>query len=354
LSFTHDRTTIDASFLDYWAKMGAVSNGYSFDYRESFYQFLRDEGHTLTGSEQVQAIDDRQAEIALEIAEERAKLVRDAENISDVQAEALDRKESVTQTEQAQLDKHRIQDRYGQAVTEELQLLDNTTGYSSLRLGWYLTNTDAATESDRKLAEDLADKSWLPTTAKRSVSGKVKALIALELPKFLDREEFSNDDPQVNELLKKALECSVQIKNLLGVTVTAKTTPIALMRELGKKIGRKLELVRRSGNDRFYRYAPTPHLTQSIYRYWDDKAKSGKTVSSSDTKCVTSGNKITPTHSSDAIPIISGQWAGMAGTPEGSPFQGLTGEWRVWLSIDGRGSKSVPLADLQGVHHVAA
>jgi hypothetical protein len=371
LSFTHDRTTIDACFLDYWAKMGAVSNGYSFDYRESCYQFLRDEGHTLTGSEAVQAIDDRQAGIALEIAEERAKLVRNAEDISDVQAEALDRKESLTQTEQAQLDKHRLKNRYGQPVTEELQLLDNTTGYSAVRLGWYLANTDAATESDRKLAEDLADKSWLPTTAKRSVSGQVKALIALELPKFLEREEFSNGDPQVNDLLKKSLECSVQIKNLLGVTVTAKTTPIALMRELGKKIGRKLELVRRSGNDRFYRFAPIHPLILSIYGYWDAKAESEKTVSDLDTKCVTSGNKIIHTQpssdaiqpssdaiqpSSDAIhpttpqtPINKGRWAGMKGTIVGIIQGFLEGQLLAHVDINGHGLKSIPLEYLGGV-----
>jgi hypothetical protein len=52
--------------------------------------------------------------------------------------------------------------------------------------------------------------------------------------------------------------------------------------------------------------------------------------------------------------IISGPWAGMAGTPEGSPFQGLTGEWRLWLSIDGTGSKSVPLDDLAGVTYAVA
>jgi predicted P-loop ATPase len=48
----------------------------------------------------------------------------------------------------------------------------------------------------------------------------------------------------------------------------------------------------------------------------------------------------------ELIPITAGAYEGMIGRPEGAPFQGLTGEWRQILSIEGMGCKSIPISEL--------
>ncbi|MGA0197932.1 MAG: plasmid replication protein, CyRepA1 family, partial [Prochlorotrichaceae cyanobacterium] len=351
LSFAQEQTTIDASWLDYWARVGASSNQSAIDYRQSCYQWLIKEGHKILDNLEPTG-DDGQAEIALEIAEERAQEVREAEEITPSVAESLDRKESLTKAERASLEKFKLHSRYGQEVNEELQILDTTTGYASLRLGWFLSNAEQAKSADLKLAEDIGDRAWLPTTAKRSVWGKVKALQALALPRLLQADEFTAVD--LENIFQKALDCRQQIKNILGIGLNAKSRVIPFIRELGKRIGRKLIKVRASNGQRFYKFAPLDTLMAKIYKFWDTKADE-KTVSELDTKQCISGNKILtkpsnalPDRPNALIPIISGAWAGLKGILEGNPFQGLAGEWRQILYIEGMGSKSIPLSAIGG------
>ncbi|MFZ9740130.1 MAG: hypothetical protein ACO3EZ_19270, partial [Prochlorotrichaceae cyanobacterium] len=130
---------------------------------------------------------------------------------------------------------------------------------------------------------------------------------------------------------------------------------IPFIRELGKRIGRKLIKVRASNGQRFYKFAPLDTLMAKIYKFWDTKAEE-KTVSELDTKQCISGNNILPKPSNalpdrpnalpDFIPITAGAWAGLKGRPEGAPFQGITGEWRQILSIEGVGCKSIPISEL--------
>jgi hypothetical protein len=170
----------------------------------------------------------------------------------------------------------------------------------------------------------------------------------LNIPRLLQKDEFTAEDLQ--DIFQKALDCRQQIKNILGIGLNEKSRAIPFIRELGKRIGRKLILARRSGNDRFYKFAPIDALHSKIFAYWDAKAEEQKTVSKPDTKCVITSNNIFPNTSNDAIiPIVAGAWAGLAGILEGNPFQGLAGEWRQIISIDGIGAKSIPLAELGGV-----
>ena len=297
LTYAQEGTTIDASWLDYWAKTGAINNQASLDYRQSCYQWLTREGHEiLEDMPSSPAVDDEtQSQIALEIAEERAEAVRQAEDISPSMAEVLSRKESIDKEERASLEKFRLKSKYGQEANEELQLLDSTTGYSSLRLGWFLSNAEAAKSADIKLAGDIGESGWLPTTARKSVWGKVRALQALDISRLLSLDEFCQDD--LKDIFQKALDCRKQIKDLLGIGLNEKSRAIPFIRELGKRIGRGLIKVRESNGKRFYRFAPLDTLRRAIYAHWDNAQK----CSELDTKQCIGGNKIL-TKPSNALP----------------------------------------------------
>ena len=367
-----EETTIDASWLNFWAREASLDNACINNYRESVLDFLKSEGHEVVEADPLSGDGDIQAEIAIEIAESRAEEVREAIDITPSMASELEKRDTLTRGERAALTKHKHVNRYG-FIDEDSQRLDATTGYSALRLGWMVGRSDAVTlasKHDQEYGESIGNGAWLPTVAKRNLLSKVRAIVALGVPDLFDREFCGND---LLPLLEKAKQCSRQVRDLLGVTVGAKSKPVPLIRSIAQKLGRNIEKTKTVNGIRYYRFSQVDTTTARIFAHWDqgavdqqgaveakylsiseatapDLPKTDKGQGALEAKYLSIPEASAP----GSIPIISGPWAGMRGTPEGASFQGLTGEWRLWLSIDGFGVKSIPMSDIQGVTYAMA
>ena len=255
---------IDTSWLNFWAMAAADHNADCMDYRESVLDLFKSKGHTITIAGSVPAIDTSEA--ALTIAVESTAAIVDADQISDSEAMALDKKRELTRGERARLDRHKIERMYGIAISPDLVRLNNSVGYSPTRMGWLFSNPIAADIQDSALLERPLEV-WLPTLAKRSAKGKVRALNALGIAEIIDRDEFCGDD--LATLKDKCLTARKQVRAILGVSVTEKTPAVSLLRAILKTMGRSIALVRKEESKRFYRVEPVDPLTQQIHAAWD-------------------------------------------------------------------------------------
>jgi hypothetical protein len=254
----------DPSWLNFWAMAAADHNADCLDYRESVLDLFKSKGHTITIAGSVPAIDTSEA--ALTIAVESTAAIVEADQISDSEAMGLDKKRELTRGERARLDRHKIERMYGITISPDLVRLNNSVGYSPTRLGWLFNNPIAADIQDSALLERPLEV-WLPTLARRSAKGKVRALNALGIAEIIDRDEFCGDD--LATLKEKCLTARKQVRAILGVSVTDKTPAVSLLRAILKTMGRSIVLVRKEESKRFYRVEPLDPLTLQIYAAWD-------------------------------------------------------------------------------------
>jgi hypothetical protein len=267
--------------LNTWAKMAARINIGMLKYREIILYGLRQEGHQLT--DLVALLVDRQ-ELKEEITVTRdeqylqeCEAKCNAEEITPKEYEALQGKKTKTLDEWYKESKHRLQQRYKIEITPELIQKDDNGWHPQIRLYYFLAvGRTYLKDRDKAIAEAAVQSNelWLPTFNQSQLGVRIGALDYLGVPKLLDTErEFRGTDPDLIELAEKARAQSWALKQILGVSISTKDTPIAIVQKLLGKIGQKLTYDRREGGrhetrTRVYVYHPAQDGRNEVYVRW--------------------------------------------------------------------------------------
>jgi len=254
----------ESPWLRCWLEMAAHRNRQSHAYSATIAGLLEREGWAVTTTPP--AADPllvAQASADLATIADAAQAAEDlavinAEPITAADAADLADKRRRTPEENAQLQRHRVAERWGlgaAAPTPELLTADRERLSQRLRFGWILQDLQfrqlAAAHDQRRAAELTADgQAWAPDLTRELLRHKIDAADALGLPSWLQRREwFSSDDAQLQQLQTIATTHAAAMAANLGVSPGKRAS--GTLRSLLRLCGFRIESRRaRCGNGR--------------------------------------------------------------------------------------------------------
>lgn len=273
-------TTVDADgtvesnpiALDAWLKMASrINAGFHF-YPATILADLKAEGYRCTELDSL--LSGKVAKFTIEeLNESREELKKsEAEKIveadppnSETEYKKLKSQKTKTPEQRRSQVNYEIQQRYITPPTVDVVLKDWDGWYPQLQLHYYLTvGNRYLSDRDGKRFEAISQdgRSWIPDTNRTLLSSKIKALKDLEIEKlFVPGIDWTQDSPEIKEVAQKALACAEDIKLFLGVRVTSKNKPMAIVQEiLEQAIGFRL-------------FKPPKEETQFVEKGIDSKGK---------------------------------------------------------------------------------
>lgn len=292
LGSTFNSKELKHESINSWARFGARQNIAAANYRLVVKEWLENEGHNL---EEVTGVDKETKEECKEIKEENmvvdAKEVANSEDISELQYETLKKRQTKTKKEQNQERKHEINKRFGQPTTERMVLLAETRGfYSALKKHYHLTKGyQFIDEIDWRTLSRFLGKGLIPLQDLRLIKAQIELLKKIGIEQLLEdlsQEEWTKDTPKAIEFVEKLRKLPRDAKNILGITITEKTSTMTVIQNLLKTIGLKLTSQRRAnpeqpGNENrkyYFKFTgesafklETPELREEIFKYWESQ-----------------------------------------------------------------------------------
>lgn len=275
-----------------WAKFCARQNIAAANYRLVLKEWLQNEGHhveEIQGTRKV--IVDECQEVRNENMAVDAREVANADSITELQYETLKKRQTKTKKEQNQERKYHINKQFGQSTTERMVLLSETRNfYSSLKKHYYLTKGyQFIDEIDSRTLARFLGKGLIPLQDLRLIKAQIELLkkIGIEqLIEDLSKEEWTKDTPKAIKFVEELRRLTRTGQNILGITVTEKTSTMTVIQNLLKTIGLKLTSQRRCDpekpgieNRRYYfKFTgesvfklETPELREEIFKYWESQ-----------------------------------------------------------------------------------
>lgn len=233
----------NAIALSTWLKMASRINAGFHNYRSTILADLRREGHSVAqlgfqlDPEAGKALSELMADSRDELTEDEAQRVVEADPPkSEAEYETLKSQKTKTPKQRRSQLNYEIQQRYAAPPTADIILKDWDGWYPHLRLHYYLTvGNRYLSDHDLKRFGDIAQsgRSWIPDTNRVLLSNKVKALKVLGIDKLFNPGiDWTQDSPEIQEIVKKALACANDVKLFLGVKVTPKSQPMAIVQEI--------------------------------------------------------------------------------------------------------------------------
>jgi hypothetical protein len=286
-----DNYTLNSTAIKIWGKMAARVNGGMREYRDSILAALKAEGHTVieTPDDSMPVflrsprIDSQLKAIKEDnyIAECIAISDSDVSNMTHTEYEKLKAKKAKTPEEHYVERKYELVQRYSVDVTPDLVAADDDGLYPAIRLQYYLCiGRQYLLERDKKVMEKMLSdgmgKVFVPDFNKSILSATVATMDVLGLPTFMaeTNRQFRCNDSDMQVMLSKAIQFRREIKDLLGVTIGDKDTPIEVLRRLLKKVAIKLQLDGRDGTlerQRFYTIKTPNDWREEIFSKWLSK-----------------------------------------------------------------------------------
>lgn len=242
----------NTSALETWLKMASRINFGFHNYRAMILADLEAEGYECTqldlllDPETGKSLSEMMADSRDELKEDEAgKIVEAHPPKSEAEYEKLKSQKTKTPEQRRSQVNYEIQQRYIAPPTVGVILKDWDGWHPHLRLHYYLTvGNQYLSSRDGKRFGDIAQdgRSWIPDTNRVLLSNKIRALKALEIEKiFVPGVDWTQDSPEIQEIVNKALTCAKDIKLFLGVTVTPANQPMAIVQEiLSQTIGFRL------------------------------------------------------------------------------------------------------------------
>jgi hypothetical protein len=229
--------------LETWLKMASCINAGFHNYRKTILADLEAEGHSVTQldfqlePEAGKHLSESMANSRNELAESEAKKIADTTPPqSEVGYEKLKAKKTKTPQERRSQVNYEMQQRYAAPPDADTILKDWDGWYPQIRLHYYLTvgNQYLSTRDEKRFTDIARDgRSWVPDSNRVLIGSKVAALQVLGLDKlFVEGVDWSQDSPEIQAIVNKALTCPNDVKLFLGVTATLKNTPMATVQEL--------------------------------------------------------------------------------------------------------------------------
>jgi Domain of unknown function (DUF3854) len=261
-----------SSHLQTWAKYAAkVNQGYN-KYASQIVDKLVGEGYELVTSQ----TDDEDLSIFTEIVENAIEAAKssnyateregkmNAPNPHDVEFAALKKKTAKTKEERNRESKGTLVRRYlTEDITDDLIIKDDNGWYPQLQLHYYLTVGNKYLKQRDNARLDLlapdGQQPFKPDGNRSCLSAKVRALQALQVEQFFGEDRTFTDD-SLREWHERLLSCRLQVKEILGISISPTSHPVRAAQQILGKLGCKLlyldrvrdngELVRRySGVD---------------------------------------------------------------------------------------------------------
>jgi hypothetical protein len=325
----------DPIHLRTWAKMGARINAGMWNYREAIWEALKAEGHSvsLCRENQLQQelkvlllrqlaannaqnwdlleelesqnrklkseLDSRETVAAciraeaIFIKEENkmleAQAVNNASDITLSKYLELKDKRAKTRDELNQQRKYQLQETYGVPITPELKLKDDAGWLPQIRLHYYLIY-------DPELVR-FRDKNHLAGHLERGqgkvcpqdlrlLTASVEALKALGIKSLFNvNREYRGTDADVIAFAEQVKQCSVDIKDFLGINVSPQMTPMEVVQYILRgKLGFTLRRVCQERSEerdalgrqkriRVYQFEFPQDGREAIFEVWQQRDK---------------------------------------------------------------------------------
>jgi hypothetical protein len=273
-----------------WAQMAVRVNMGMIHYRQSILESLKAEGHQIIESEE--RVND--AVIAAVTETKKSNQIAEAQAVeasapsTNSEFEQLQQKKAKTKSERYRERKHQLQLRYGIDVNAALVLKDDDGWYASIKLHYYLTlGRQFLNGRDCKRLQDLFEKGggavWLPDLNLRQISVAIATLENLGVMDLLTpNREWRSTDEVLVRMAMLAIAHAWDIKAALNITISEKDTPIAIAQKLLRKIGVKLDYLRREGSDgervRVYGYTAPIDGRDEVFASWIERDEAASAV----------------------------------------------------------------------------
>lgn len=240
----------EVDFLELWGDVKATEAESRNNLADNFYGQAREEGHKVTAvnpptaqqTKELEEIHKLRVATENEREEERIQAVEQARDITELEAQDLERKFYVNPTEEAEKEKHRIQHFYGLTADRELIEIDNKGKFMG-RLEAYMMHVGQIDpkERDRKRFDN---KEYMLTDARHYARATDMRQTVLE--KFFGNgieAEFSKTSLLKSGVIKWVLDNREDIKRDLNVKVKSDFTekPVELVAAILKQIGIQLK-----------------------------------------------------------------------------------------------------------------
>ncbi|MEG4208161.1 hypothetical protein QUA20_30120 [Microcoleus sp. Pol7_A1] len=338
----------DPIHLRTWAKMGARINAGMWNYREAIWEALKAEGHSveLCRENQLQQelkvlllrqlaannaqnwdlleeleSQDRKLKSELDSRETVAACIRaEATSIKEenkmLEAQAVNNasditlskylelkdKRAKTRDELNQQRKYQLQETYGVPITPELKLKDDAGWLPQIRLHYYLIY-------DPELVR-FRDKNHLAGHLERGqgkvcpqdlrlLTASVEALKALGIKSLFNvNREYRGTDADVIAFAEQVKQCSVDIKDFLGISVSPQMTPMEVVQYILRgKLGFTLRRVRQERSEerdakgrpkriRVYQFEFPQDGREAIFEVWQQRDKEAVSLAEGARECL--------------------------------------------------------------------
>ncbi|MBW4548603.1 MAG: DUF3854 domain-containing protein [Symplocastrum torsivum CPER-KK1] len=250
---TGARGVEDDNYLELWSELLARHHFSLNNLRVDLALLLEDEGHTLIRMEGYnnQQTQKRWQESREQVLLMNAQAIAQAQDISEVEAEALEfRADRLNLEERQQLEHYYIKDFYGRSPDVELVCQDNKGRWRSQLIQLELALAPAEVVLDRDARERERFKvctDWKNYSLRRLVRQRIGLLEIVQGLLENPQREFHPDDPELVALSQCCQTYAGVIKSVLNVTFKPDASPIWILGVLLEQLGLKLKLLYRRG-----------------------------------------------------------------------------------------------------------
>jgi hypothetical protein len=296
--------------LNTWAEMACRINTEMASYRLSLVDGLREEGYQIESAELEpceelpyllenwlpEDVDVSPDRIGLEFIRFCHDLLRgirtvryglecqdeaDADSIDDTEGELLKLKRNKTREERLKYRKWIRHKKYGGVeVTVDLIQKDDKGWHSQLQTDYFSgVGREFVDDRDVKLLNLLSrnQQLWYPVFIASQIGLKVQILERFKIRELTQPEqEFKNSDPLLQWLADEARQFSQKLRQILGINICEKDSPIAIANKFLKKLGMKLVNTKekrgpRGGWDWIYRFESPSDGREEVFRRWFER-----------------------------------------------------------------------------------
>ncbi len=362
--------SVDPICMRTWARMGARINRQMKAYRATVYALLDAQNHRRYHWSDCLDKEERKAERKA-LTDNRDQGI-DKECEQRVQAKEIDGEEAKrleetiikTSEEKAELERYKLQQKYGQ-VTKEIAKADMVGLHPKLKLHYHLTMGREFVEAKdtakvKTLLENNEGAAFVPDLNRVTKINKVKGLEALDVLSLVDLErEFVATDEDLIERAKLAIHNTEEIKTLLGISICQPTAnpktgeitlpTIKVVRQQLNLIGYDLKrTARRMINGKqqhIYKVVDLlpPNTREEIFNHWLTKDREYSMVSSESIEKARENQVARQTVYNQSTPRTNGEGLTTVVSPPTLSASELVARQTVYNKSTPRSDKKTPL-----------
>ena len=217
-------------------------------------------------------------EVRDNLYEEECIAVSKSETYTDSEYIKAKEKRAKTQEERYRERKTKLEKRYDVPVTPDVVEKDDNGWYPQLRLYYYLTiGREFVVPHDARKAKKALEEGegavWQPDFNRGQFLGSVRLLEGLGVSTIMEPgKQWKKIDPEVQRTEQLAKQYKYIIKDYLGITISDKDSPIAVVQKLLSKLGCKLQYIARQGSrgnrHMIYEFVPPSDGRDEVLQAW--------------------------------------------------------------------------------------